>query len=127
VSSARTIAASGALVAAAALAFLVHGSAACKSAAFDDAPDADIPCNAGPHVFCSPDAGTGCGTAGASDKRLQQLPQGIYGVGCTANYVTGEKDQGGDCIVSSICRCNGPDDGGAPDSGAAQPHWTCFP
>jgi hypothetical protein len=48
-------------------------------------------------------------------------------VGCTANYVTGEKDQGGDCIVSSICRCNGPDDASAPDSSAGQPHWTCFP
>jgi hypothetical protein len=125
VSFARTIA-SGALLVAAALASIVNG-AACKGAAFDDAPDADVPCNAGAHAFCSPDAGTGCGTAGEADKRLQQIPQGIYATGCTVNFVTAEKDQGGDCIVSSICRCNGPDDGGAPDSSSAQPHWTCFP
>jgi hypothetical protein len=100
--------------------------AACKSASFEDAPDANVPCNAGAHVFCAADASAGCGTAGEPDKRIGQLPPGIYNTGCVANFVTGEKDTGGDCIVSSICRCSEPVDAG-PDAAPGLPHWTCFP
>jgi len=100
---------------------------ACKSASLDDAPDAQKECGAGAHVFCDPDATTGC-TVGPTetDSRLKQLAQGVYAVGCTANYVSDEHDISGDCVVQAICRCNDPLDAG-PDAAPEPPHWTCFP
>jgi hypothetical protein len=97
----------------------------CKKATLEDAPDASIRCAQGAHVFCEagvpPDQGCTI-AAGDIDKRLGQIGAGTYPIGCVANFVSDYRDVGGDCVVSDICRCNAPVDGGAPTA-----HWTCFP
>jgi hypothetical protein len=113
------------VVAASWLAVFAFGLSACKRVETIDAPDANVPCNAGAHVFCAPDASVGCGTSDEPDKRIAQLPPGVYATGCVANFVSADKDLGGDCIVTAICRCNEGIDGGSDAS--VGPHWTCFP
>ena len=108
------------------LALALFALGGCKKADVEDAPDADVPCNAGPHVFC--DAGVpvdqGCTAApGDPDKRIGQMTPGTYPVGCTANFVGDSRDVGGDCRVEAICKCMAGVDGGTP----ATTKWMCFP
>jgi hypothetical protein len=102
----------------------------CKKAQLEDAPDANISCNPGAHVFCAPDAATGCPVQpNDPEKHLAKLPPGTYATGCVANFVAEDRDIGGDCVVEAICRCSEPTsgDGGVDQEGGIPAHWTCFP
>ncbi len=89
-----------------------------------DAPDANQPCQPGPHPFCPGDASEGCGTANEPEPLVAQIPPGVYATGCVVDIVSADKYIGGDCRTS-ICRCDAPDDAG-PDAAPGRPHWTCF-
>lgn len=102
-----------------AVVFLV--ATACNTAKLEDTPDATVRCNSGAHVFCAADAGAGCVIAATeTNASLKQLAPGTYVQGCVANFVAEDRDQGGDCLVSTICRCQLPGDGGI------EPQWACF-
>lgn len=100
--------------------FVVLGAlAACNKADLTDAPDADMPCNAGAHAFCNADAAAGCTIGpGEPNPYLKQLAPGTYAPSCVANFVEQSRDPGGDCVYNT-CLCVANPDGGA---GAT---WNC--